>query len=237
MKWFALAALPAAIALSGCTGWLDVPRADNHPESSQPKAFAAHHWDVLANDVVAQMRSALDRSMLSGYPISLTPSRENTAFAVAFRNFLISHMVQAGMNVSLKSTNINVQVDVQVIHHQSQVSNRANYYPFTALTGGLFVARGLNLIYETHPMGDFGFAATTAAAGAAVAADLTQLHSDGRAYGGPTRTEVIVTTAMLDKERFISQRSDIYYIEGVDDVLYANYKTGTPMKEWKLVVQ
>lgn len=236
MKWFAVTVIPAIITVSGCaSGWLDVPRADNHPESSQLKAFAAHHWDVLANDVAAQIRTALYRTDYSDQPLALAPPREKTAFAHAFNNFLTSHLVQSGMNVSIKPENLMVHVDVQVIHHQSQVNNRFNYYPLTLLTSGLLVARGLEIINETHPSGDFGFAASATALGAAAGVDFARLQTEGRAYGGPSRTEVVVTTALLNKDRFVAQLSDIYYIDGVDDVLYANYQSGTPVKEWQLV--
>ena len=49
--------LPLVALLAGCAS--QVPIAANHPISTQKKAKAVHHWDVLADDVTSQTIQAM----------------------------------------------------------------------------------------------------------------------------------------------------------------------------------
>ena len=61
---------------------------------------AAHHWDILADDVVARMNQS---TVPSGKAIHVSlPENEITPFEEAFQNLLITRLVNAGYPVSEK---------------------------------------------------------------------------------------------------------------------------------------
>ena len=76
--------------------------------------------------------------------------------------------------------------------------------------------------------------------GAGVALDLTQRHTQGEAAGGPTRTEVLITTALKSQDRYLAGSADMYYIEREDAALYRPEPPAVPPplppgKTWKVV--
>ncbi len=73
-----------------------------------------------------------------------------------------------------------------------------------------------------------------------MALDLTQRHTQGEAAGGPTRTEVLITTALKSQDRYLAGSADMYYIEREDAALYrpespAPVAPPAPVKTWRVV--
>ena len=74
----------------------------------------------------------------------------------------------------------------------------------------------------------------------AAVADLHRLTIDGLAAGGPTRTEVLITTSMEGGGRYLARTADVYYIAPHDATLYMDRVLPappplTPMKTWRVV--
>jgi hypothetical protein len=68
--------------------------------------------------------------------------------------------------------------------------------------------------------------------------DLAQRHTQGDAAGGPTRTEVLITTTLKSHDRYLAGSADMYYIERADAALYqpaAPVAPPSPVKTWKVV--
>ena len=67
------------------------------------------------------------------------------------------------------------------------------------------------------------------------------LHcTQGAAAGGPTRTEVLITTALKSQDRYLAGSADMYYIEREDAALYrpespAPVAPPAPVKTWRVV--
>jgi len=77
--------IPLAVVVVGCAS--PVPVAQNFELTRQKVARAAHHWDVVAEDVVDQtLRSVAEKPQLQGRGLYVGQAR-STAFDVAFRNF------------------------------------------------------------------------------------------------------------------------------------------------------
>jgi hypothetical protein len=63
----------------------------------------------------------------------------------------------------------------------------------------------------------------------------------GTASGGPTRTELLVSTSLEMGQRFVTRTSDIYYIEPEDAKLFMQPPPPppppppAPTKNWKVV--
>ena len=81
-------------------------------------------------------------------------------------------------------------------------------------------------------------AATAIGVGAGLALDIAQLYTRGAAAGGPTRTEVLITTTLTSHDRYLAGSADMYYIERADAVLYQPELPApppTPVKTWQVV--
>lgn len=198
-----LIALAAFIA--GCAS--QVPLATNHPLSSQRKVKAVHHWDILAEDVTTQTTAALKRQKIpEGTPIYVS-ERNSTPFGKAFRNFLITRMVNRGLPVtSEKAGAVEIDYETQLVRHES---SRYAHTPgsFTVLTGGIWVLR--DMIAS-------GASALPGAVGLAALAD----YGMGHYAGGPTPTELIITSTIARDKQYLMRKSDIYYLEDADVGLF-----------------
>ena len=91
------------LAMALCAGCASqIPLATNHPLTSQKKIRSSHHWDVIADDVAAQTVAALadKQKGLGEKPLFVVSPADNTSFNTAFRNFLVTRMVNKGIPVN-----------------------------------------------------------------------------------------------------------------------------------------
>lgn len=226
-RWLAL--LAAALVAGGCST-LDVPRADNYPATGQPKARAVHHWDVLADDVAARVAAKVAAWPEGQYPIYVMPATDGS-FQQGFRKLLLTRLLDRGLLLSTDPADVVLNFDAQVVVHPTPVSNSVQM-PVTALAAGVVVARDA-ITYAHSP---FSIVAGTLATG--VALDAARLLTDGAAAGGPTRTEVLVTTSLESGQRYLARTADVYYIAPHDAVLYQALPPPpppTPVQLWQVV--
>ncbi|PTT19188.1 hypothetical protein DBR12_12935 [Acidovorax sp. HMWF029] len=229
--------LAAAVLLSGC-GTLDVPRADNYPATGQKKARAVHHWDVLAGDVAARVADKIATWPQGEYPIHVTVA-DNSRFNLGFLKLLKVHLLNRGVAVSTVPTAVELEVQTQLVQHESAVS-RSLPVPIggTLLGTGVGVWRDWKVHYADRTL--LPGVATALGVGAGVALDMAQLYTQGAAAGGPTRTEVLITTTLKSQDRYLAGSADMYYIEQADAVLYLPElppvaPVPTPVKTWRVV--
>lgn len=208
-------ALLTAALLGGCTT-LDVPRADNYPATGQKKARAVHHWDVLANDVSARVAAKIALWPPAEYPLYVTVA-DGSSFNQGFLKLLRVRLLDRGVELSTTPTDVELQVQTQIVQHQTSVSSTPPL-TFTALATGIGVARDWNEHYADKTL--LPGAATAIGLGAGLALEAWNLHTKGPASGGPTRTEVLITTSLKTADRYLAGTADMYYIEGEDSVLY-----------------
>jgi hypothetical protein len=139
--------------------------------------------------------------------VALPPNA--SAFDTAFREFLITELVKAGRVVQLTPDRaMEVSYQTMVVRHESP---RPHFVPggFTMLTAGLYAMYGLHTEYiDAKLAGGLGLAA---------AADtISSINS-----GGPTHTELILTTTVSAGGRYLARKTDIYYVEEEDTALFA----------------
>lgn len=210
---------PLVLTVVGCAS--PVPVANNFPISYQKVARTAHHWDVIADDVVAQTTAAIGANpVLQKRGVFVPGPERSTAFNVAFRDFLINHMVNKGLPVSVcKSTqssgtgfamegsDVEVQYEARVIEHRA---NMPKYRPglLTSLAAGVTVIHNIseNLSNANQVAAGIGLAALV---------DVGAGH-----LASATRTELIVTTTITENNRYIMRKSDIYYVPDADAQLF-----------------
>jgi hypothetical protein len=173
--------------------------ATTYPVSFQKKMQAAHHWDVLTEDVANRLREALIGSGEQGRSVSLyvQPPRYNSDFGEAFHNLLITHLMERGFAITENPANgLPLTYDVQVVSHKDRGFIRPMPGLFTALAGSVYVLRAV--ADET---------ATGAVMLGAVGLDV----ATGYITDNPNN-EIIVTTSVMSGDRYVARVRDIYYI-------------------------
>lgn len=230
------ACFASVLVLAGCSS-LDVPKADNYPASNQKKARAVHHWDVLADDVAGRIADKIREWPPGEYPIHVS-TVSDASFNQSFRKLLITRLLDRGVALSTQPAGVQLVVEAQVVQHPALTFNlnRASL-PLTRLSIGVTVARDL-----LHAPPSAASVAGTLGA-AALLADATSYLTEGPAAGGPTRTEVLITTSLENADRYLARTADVYYIEDADAALYLPKEpppppppvSEVPVKQWRVV--
>lgn len=235
--WWLVAALAAATSLSGCST-LNVPTAEAYPSSGQHKARAVHHWDLLADDVAARIVAKARAGDMLTQAFHLLPA-EYTPFNRAFGDLLLTRLVNQGMVIATvpnpgHNAGAFIRYDAQVVAHASRGRNSTEL-PITSLAVGVAVLRDSWLHVPTTASGAIAGLAT------GLVADVSSKVMSGSASGGPTRTELLVSTSLELGQRFVGRTSDIYYIEPDDVGLFIPAPPPppppppAPVKNWQVV--
>ena len=137
-KAISLAVLAGAVAtLVGCAQRAPIPVAENFEYTSQPKVRSAGHWDLVSRDVVGQTLGTLDKAGVApGTPMHVSLPANATQFETAFREFLITKLVQNGAVVQQSPGQaLDVSYGIQVVRHNSE---RPHFIPgqFTMIAAG-----------------------------------------------------------------------------------------------------
>ena len=205
------------------TGCVRIPQPQGFPYSNQPKMQAAHHWNVLANDVANRINNELIRQNHLTSPVHVRhscgkPSACGTGttspFDEAFNDLLTTQLVNFGVDTRAGADSASLLVDykVQVVHHRSGRSQWPQPGVLTALATGVTVLR------------DAPWELITIASAAAV--DTLRATSVLNEHD-----EVIITTSIMDANRYPLRTSDIYYINDADSW---QYRQPAPAAEIKL---
>ena len=198
----------ATLALAGC-GSAPIPLSKNFELTTQHKVRSAGHWELLSRDVVAQTRVTLEKAgYAAGTPLYVAPPPGPTAFDLAFRDFLITELVQGGATVNHHpGSALDVSYHTQVVRHNSA---RPHFIPgqYTMIAAGLMAAYGLR-----HEHVDTQLLATL---GLTAAAD----YASSINSGGPTNTELILTTTVSRGGQYVARTTDVYYLENADTPLF-----------------
>ncbi len=206
------------LGTNGCTR---IPQPVTYDYSEQQKMQAAHHWDVLANDVANQINNTLHQNNYASAPIFVrttcgtenTPCEpgETTQFNEGFRDLLITQLVRFGVPTSADEDpkSIIVNYKVQVVYHRDKRTAARPPGILTALTTAVSVLR----------WSSFDVQAVAAAGFLDVASSAT---NDAGQY------EIIITTSMISGNKYLFRSSDIYYINDLD---FWHYQNTTQSKE------
>ncbi|HCE29706.1 MAG: hypothetical protein C0492_06975 [Verminephrobacter sp.] len=209
-KAISLAVLAGAVAtMVGCASRAPIPLAENFELTVQPKVRSAGHWELVSNDVVAQTLATLDKvGVAPGTQLHVALPGNPSSFDLAFRDFLITKLVQSGAPVQqMPGQTLDVTYHTQLVRHNSE---RPHFIPgqFTMIAAGLMAAYGLR-----HEHLDAQLLATL---GLTAAADYgASINS-----GGPTNTEMILTTTVTRGGQYIVRKTDVYYLENADTPLF-----------------
>ncbi len=196
----------------GCTR---IPQPATYLYTEQQKMQAAHHWDILANDVTNQINKALLANDYVSEPVfvratcgnenSACEPGETTQFNEGFRDLLITQLVRFGIPTSTaeeKGTLV-INYKVQVVYHRDKRYTTRPPGMLTALTTAVSVLR--NAPGEIQAIAAAGF-----------------LDMAGSATDDAGQYEIIITTSMIARNKYLFRTSDIYYINDLDFWHYQN---------------
>lgn len=196
------------LGLTGCAT-SPVPIAQNFPMTTQKVARSAQHWDVVANDIVEKtVKSINDNPTLKNRAMHIPRTRGAGAFDVSFRNFLITHLVNNQVPVSVcKSDNRDIEVtyEAELIRHQGIDDYRPGKWTLIGTTVAALATGNITRDSEVW------------AAGIGIGALKDVVDN---IYPGSTNTELVVTTTVSDNNLFLFRRSDVYYVPDADAHLF-----------------
>lgn len=210
MRCQLFAAMVPLLAITGCVELSGIPNAEPFPDTSLRRVKSVQHWDVIASDVAAQTGTMKGRADLRGKALYVVPD-ERSDFLRGFRTLLTTRLVNGGFPVSTKAEGaIEVRYEAQVVRH----TDAQQPYPpgtVTALAGGALVQRQI-------AVGNSSANAKVAESLALVG--LSEPFIAKEQLYRPTNTEVIVTTSLIDGGRFLTRKTDIYYVEDSEGTMF-----------------
>lgn len=194
------------------TGCTNQPWVEPHPTTMQQKISAAQQWGLIAEDVTARTKSTL---LKADYLDEKTPlyvaESTNAHFDRGFRNYLITSLVNTGFNVvAHKEGGIEIQYESQVIRHGASFDPKVMGYKPGALTAGV------TSFWVLRDAGTIGLAAGTIAGAAGL-----DFYNSRK----PTNVELLLTTSILQGNRYLMRNTDAYYIENADIYLFEPCRT------------
>ena len=190
-------------------GCARIPEPVGYEYTAQPKMQAAYHWVVLASDLANRINNQL---ILADYPQTPVYVRETcgdedspcttqqaSTFTEAFRDLLITELVRFGVPVrqNPNEESITVHYKVQLVYHHARRARTVHPGMLTSLAAGVMVFR--NAPHELRTI-----------AGAGLLDFINASAVDASSH------EVIITTSLIAKEKYLFRASDLYYINDKD---------------------
>lgn len=208
--------LAGGVLISGCTApFTEAPVATNFEASEQQKFQSARHWQVIADDTVAQLLQTLPSGKNALY---IPMSGEDSKFQRAFKQQMMSRLISKGYPVMKSPVNAALTLDVNTDY--VRWTKRADRDPvlgeITALTSGLWVLR--NIYRHTSP--------GAAMIGAAVSADAYFAYNSQFANGPRPKHELVVSVTASDSSRYYANTTNVYYTTERD---FHNYASQLPV--------
>lgn len=199
----------AMLVMTGCA--TSVPQGENFPQSRQKKLMAAQHWNLVAQDAVQRTRQVLtERGFAADTPLFILEN-QNTVFDHAFRKYMIANFIDAGAVVSTKKEGaLEIAYDTQVIKHAAYFEpDQYGYKPgaATAAVSGFWVLRDV--------VKDLNFINGLATIGIAGAYDAYKAENPAE-----TGVELLLTTSITHRDRYVMLNADAYYIEDAETWLF-----------------
>lgn len=203
-------------SLSGCaaTPNSQVPLASTYELTYQQKMQAAHHWDVLAEDVASRLKSHFRNASVLNRAINVVPN-SNSPFEKGFEDLLITQMVDQGLNIHANDNEqLKLRFHTQIVSH----NDRGYIRPAPGTHTGLaLIATGVWAAVNIASN-------STAAKDALIASGVigTGLAMDATAgdISAVTNKEVIISVSLMDGDKYLMRKTGIYYINEPDDSQY-----------------
>lgn len=205
----------AAIVLTSCAKqYNEAPIATNFLSTEQPKLQAASHWNLITQDIAAELLRRLPTTSMTQTRLYVETNIPSSPFNTAVKNQLITSLVNAGEKVSkTPEYALDVNIDTQVI----QFSRYSYEHDLTRQFVGAptLIASGIWAIAATQP-------STAGAVTALVAGNDTYTWFTSKyATGDVPKTEIIVNVSISNDREYLARSTTVYYVSDTDEDLYS----------------
>ena len=190
-----------------------IPEPVGYDYETQKKMQAGRHWEILAQDTANEINKELILNDFIDTPVFVrqtcgdedTPcaAEQTTVFNESFRDLLITELVRLGVPTRSAADEeaITINYKAQTIYHHAHRLRTVKPGIITSIATGIMVFRDA----PTEIV-------TMLTAGAIDYANI--------AYASKGHFEVLITTSMINKKRYIYRNSSIYYINDKDSWHY-----------------
>lgn len=198
-------AVSVGLLLAGCA---QVPKPATYKLSYQRKMQAAHHWDLLAQDVAERVATCQDPQNAGG--VFVQPA--TGVFGATLTSLVKTELVNRGVSLATAPAGAaTLDIEVQLVQYRAKWPHRANRTQpgfWTAISTGIRMAASttVNMIIPGGVVLDL------------LAGSNTTL----------TRHEVVVTTSLQKDGRYVMRQANIYYVNDADRGQYAQCIPGSP---------
>jgi hypothetical protein len=198
----------AALVVSGCAvGYSPAPVVTNFSTTQQAKLQAAAHWGVISRHIAQELDPALKNSPRR--PLYVAPLQA-TPFAQAVAGEVMTALVNDGYVVARTPDGaLNVEIDTQVLEFSPNRPHHESTGEHSALAAGLWV------LTDVQPHTPTGMLTA-----AIFGQDAYAWFHSKFASGATPRTEIIVTAAVSDRQRYYARHTSVYYTTESDRALY-----------------
>lgn len=211
------------LSLIGCAhsqGGSSIPAPESFEQNSQKHIQAVEHWKVIAQDTADQISASIEEKKMKDAVFYVNPVSEITPFNRAFYDFLMESLIKNQIKITPdKYRGVPINYKIQAIQFEAERNPYfENKLPWTSLTAGVLVARGIvdsvATFIQSVPMA------------IATAEDLRELNKG-------LQLELVVTTSILNNNVYTFRNSDIYYANAIDVELYRKHNQAPHAKIFK----
>lgn len=196
-----------AVLAAGCaTPYSPVPVATHFPTSEQQKLQAAAHWTAITEHIEKQLVPALNNSPRRALYVQ---ALQDTPFNRAVAGQLKTSLVNGGYVVAKTPRDaLKVEVDTQVVAFSGHRPQYKYHGERSALVAGVWA------LTEVHAT------ALGLATAAIVADDAYTWFRSQFPFSDTPKTEIIVSVAVADDQRYYARQTSVYYTVDSDRRLY-----------------
>lgn len=204
--------------------YADAPAPARFENTTQQKLQAANHWQVIADHFASKIAWDLNGT-LGDRAIFIPQPGDEQPFVKGFRELLTTSLVQKGIPVST-TANRALIVDISYSIYRFSPNRAANTYAYgelSLLAAGLWAIGGIVTADVASAAGvDIGAKLLgTAAAVEGVSWLRNEKMNAGQYASGPVpRSEIILTSTIVDNSRIFSRITNIYYTSDDEPELY-----------------
>ncbi len=197
VRFITVALVCLFVLLTSCS---QVPQPTGYSASNMHKMQSVGHWDVLAGDLARQLCLNLSPNKQQDQVLYIVP--QEGVFYATFNRLLTAKLTRLAAQGSCLPVTVDpvkglhVEIEAQVVRHRADRINRPPLGAITLLGAGIRVARdiGESLIIPAALLIDLGLGS----------------------WDSLPHNEVVITTSVLDRDRYLFVQSDLYYINDSD---------------------
>lgn len=212
----------AALTLGACTTpYSEVPVATNFPTTTQEKLQSAHHWQVIAQGIAAQITQALQQEQgcrsapLVCPTLAFASPDRPSPFERALIAAITTELVRHGWKVRTDlPAEITIRIDTQANRFQNRPAD-GKFTSFAALGAGLWV------LSDDKNIGIWEHVSPGASALVGLAAsDVWRWQTSQFAQGPTPEVELMVNVSAVRDGVYLARTSEIFFIADSDVALY-----------------